>query len=311
MFKLASTLLRAAATTSAVTVSILAFGASAQAVNPEVVTINSSGTVFTPAARLDSAPVAAVANVILLAGGNGLLNLDANGYPQSSSGNFLIRSGNEFMLRGMNVMMADVAPALPTGISYTARLNGTHKAMIQTFINAAATRWPGKPIWVIGTSNGSVSTVAAAGDTTPVTGAFGFVLTSSVTVLDTPANQALFDADKLRINKPTYVVWNAPDSCSVSPPAGSLALFNALTTATKSSLVMTGGHSVMSDLCGAFSWHGYAGLEAATVAPIVAYIRQVSGVSAPAPAPMPMPAPVAKPLAVAPSLGFASSWAPR
>ena len=115
----------------------------AAAAPAEAVTINTNMVVFTPPVRTETT-VAAVETVILLPGGNGLLALDVNGTPTSLSGNFLIRSANEFLNRGMNVMMADVAPAFPTGISYTNRLGGIHAGHIQGFVNAAATRWPGR-----------------------------------------------------------------------------------------------------------------------------------------------------------------------
>jgi hypothetical protein len=45
-----------------------------------------------------------------MTGGNGLLNLDASGNIIDSTGNFLIRSANLFLRRGLNVMMADTKP---------------------------------------------------------------------------------------------------------------------------------------------------------------------------------------------------------
>ena len=260
----------------------------ARAAVPEAVTINTSMTIFTPPVRVELNTAQDVATVILLPGGNGLLGLDAGGVPTALSGNFLIRSANEFLIRGINVMMADSAPAFPTGIGYTTRLGATHAGHLQGFINAAAARW-GKPVWIVGTSNGSVSAVTAAGFAPALTGFAGIVLTSSASTLSgnfttSPlvTNQQKFDSYKVAITKPTLVVWHNQDACSVSLPAGSLALFNAIPAAIKSSQIATGGHSVATDVCGGASWHGYAGVEPAAVAGIVAYIRQVSGVTAPA-----------------------------
>ena len=59
-------------------------------------------------------------------------------------------------------MMPDAAPAHPAGIGVGYRLSAAHAAELQGFINAAITRW-GKPVWVVGTSNGSISTLTAGG----------------------------------------------------------------------------------------------------------------------------------------------------
>jgi alpha-beta hydrolase superfamily lysophospholipase len=57
-----------------------------------------------------------------------------------------------------------------------------HAAEVQGFINATITRW-GKPVWVVGTSNGNVSAATAAGVQQALSGLAGVVLTSPVTVL--------------------------------------------------------------------------------------------------------------------------------
>jgi hypothetical protein len=73
-------------------------------------------TVHTLPVRLDKAAKNARASVVLMAGGNGLLSLDATGTIIDSTGNFLIRSADLFLREGLNVMMADTTPAHPMGI---------------------------------------------------------------------------------------------------------------------------------------------------------------------------------------------------
>jgi hypothetical protein len=141
----------------------------------EGVTIDTTFIVKTPPVRLDKPAHDARASVVLMTGGNGLLSLDMDGNIIDSTGNFLIRSANLFLRHGLNVMMADTTPANPSGIGLTYRLSATHAAELQGFINAAINRW-GKPVWVVGTSNGSVSAVTAAGITMPaVSGLRGVV----------------------------------------------------------------------------------------------------------------------------------------
>jgi len=243
----------------------------ARAADAEAVTIDTTFSVKTPPVRLDKPAHTARASVVLMTGGNGLLDLDATGTIIDSTGNFLIRSANLFLRHGLNVMMADATPAHPTGLTFATRLSATHAAELQGFITAAVSRW-GKPVWVVGTSNGSISTVTAAGFQPALAGLRGVVLTSPVTNL-TAGTQPTFNLFASRITVPTLVVWHQDDHCSFSPPAGSAALFTLIPSADKASRTFEHGHSVATDPCGAFSEHGYAGIEDKVVKDIAQFIR--------------------------------------
>jgi hypothetical protein len=243
----------------------------ARAADAEAVTIDTTFTVRTPPVRLDRPARRARASVVLMTGSNGLLGLDATGTIIDSTGNFLIRSADLFLRNGLNVMMPDTAPAHPAGLSVAGRLSATHAAELQGFINAAMNRW-GKPVWVVGTSDGSISTVTAAGFQPALAGLRGVVLTSPVTILPL-ANQPTFNLYVSRITLPALVVWHRDDHCSVSPPAGSAMLFTAIPSAGKAQRMFEHGHSVATDPCGAFSEHGYAGIEEEVVETIADFVR--------------------------------------
>jgi hypothetical protein len=243
----------------------------ARAADAEAVTIDTTFVVKTPPVRLDKPAHKARASVVLMTGGNGLLSLDATGTIIDSTGNFLIRSADLFLRHGLNVMMADATPAHPAGLTQANRLSAGHAAELQGFINAALTRW-GQPVWVVGTSNGSISTVTAAGFQPALSGLRGVVATSPVTNLN-PASQPTFNLFASRITVPTQVVWHEDDHCTFSPPAGSAALFALIPSADKESRTFAGGHSVATDPCGAFSEHGYAGIEEKVVERIAHFIR--------------------------------------
>jgi hypothetical protein len=244
----------------------------AHAADAEAVTIDTTFIVKTPPVRLDKPAQEGRASVILMTGGDGLLTLDATGTITTSTGNFLIRSADLFLRHGLNVMMADATPAHPGGLTQGIRLSATHAAELQGFINAAVSRWS-KPVWVVGTSNGSISGVTAAGFQPALAGLKGVVLTSPVTVLNA-ANQPTFNLYVSRIMVPTQVVWHQDDHCTFSPPAGSAALFAAIPSAEKASRTFENGHSVATDPCGAFSEHGYAGIEERVVRRIAGFIHR-------------------------------------
>jgi hypothetical protein len=244
----------------------------AHAADAEAVTIDTTFVVKTPPVRLDKPAHEGRASVILMTGGNGLLSLDATGTITDSTGNFLIRSADLFLRQGLNVMMADATPAHPGGLTQAIRLSATHAAELQGFINAAISRWS-KPVWVVGTSNGSISTVTAAGFQPALAGLKGVVLTSSVTQL-AAGNQPTFNLYVSRISVPALVVWHQDDHCTLSPPAGSAALFAAIPSAEKASRTFENGHSVATDPCGAFSEHGYAGIEERVVRRIADFVHR-------------------------------------
>jgi len=254
-------------------------GARADGPDAEAVTIDTNFIVHTPLVRLDKKAHNARASVILMTGGNGLLNLDSTGTIIDSTGNFLIRSADLFLREGLNVMMADMAPVhfnSNNGIGLTFRLSSSHAVEIQQFINAATTRW-GKPVWVVGTSNGSVSAVTAAGIQPALLGLAGVVLTSTVTDFSNSSdpinNPTIFNQYVSQITVPTFVVWHQNDQCTFSPPAGSQTVFNTIPANTKNSAAFQGGHSVATDPCGAFSEHGYAGIEDDVVKKIAGFIK--------------------------------------
>src|SRR5262249_48247456 len=89
------------------------------AAQPQAITINSQLVTFLRPLTPPSGTPAAFATVFLIAGGNGVLNLDASGDVQDLEGNFLIRSGYRFLASGLNVVMLDSAPNFPgpTGFS--------------------------------------------------------------------------------------------------------------------------------------------------------------------------------------------------
>jgi hypothetical protein len=131
----------------------------------------------------------------------------------------------------------------------------------------------GKAVWVVGISNGSISTVTAAGFQPALTGLKGVVMTSPVTILPS-ADQPTFSLYAARITLPALVVWHRDDHCIVSPPAGAAVLFRSIPSVAKASRMFEHGHSVATDPCGAFSEHSYAGIEEQVVKVIAEFIRE-------------------------------------
>ena len=119
------------------------------------------------------------------------------------------------------------------------------------------------PVWLIGTSRGSVSAASAAAQLPQQVS--GVVLTSSVWSGTTSALG--------QIAMPTLIVHNRDDGCSASPFAGTEAAMAQLTRAPAKELLAVSGGSLRGNPCDAISPHGYYQIEDKVVPPVIAWIK--------------------------------------
>jgi hypothetical protein len=131
------------------------------------------------------------------------------------------------------------------------------------------------PVFLVGTSRGSLSVVAQNRIAT------GIATSSSVTADGGDNGRHLYlgrpDTPNLLpqfVRRPTHVLWHADDGCPGTSPAGSRALYDSLVaagvdtafdTASGGVRVTAAGNGVSPDICGALSFHGYMGVENTTV----------------------------------------------
>jgi hypothetical protein len=165
----------------------------------------------------DTAPPKAA--VILLAGANGAIKLTPSGELDEHLGlNFLIRSREEFARRGLYVAALDVASDQQSGINGFVRLSPLHAQDIEKVI-ADVKKRADVPVWLVGTSSGTMSAVSAAAllagsQSRPR----GIVLTSTQTVLVAGlCGKTVYDAPLSRIKGPVLIVSHRDDGCTCSP----------------------------------------------------------------------------------------------
>ena len=287
--------------TTALSLSVLLSATSpAGAQGPQAITIDSNLTVkvrpYSPVYK-----VMPFASVVLLTGGNGVLNLNGAGDARDSQGNFLIRSARRFLNARVNVAMLDSEPAFPApnGLN-NQRLTQAHADHLAQVIGAVRTKWPSKPVWLVGTSNGTLSVFNAAARLTGPSLPTGIALTSTVTQPDGTSEMGYVlgaDPSLGSITVPTFVMWHQNDTCSVSPATAAMAVYNGLTNvpaAKKAQKIVTSGQpNVAINACGAFHHHGYNGVEQEAVTAIVNFIRSQS-TKAPPPFKKPLDAPLDK-----------------
>jgi len=126
---------------------------------------------------------AAVATVVLFSGGaGGYGQIGADGWP--TGGNFLIRTGRHWASYPFNIVMVG-RPSDGIDLSLGAVRIGKLHAADNTAIFKAIKRKSPLPIWVVGTSMGTISAAAAAiADSESLIA--GLVLTSSITAYKVP-----------------------------------------------------------------------------------------------------------------------------
>jgi pimeloyl-ACP methyl ester carboxylesterase len=213
---------------------------------------------------------APAASVILFAGGDGDLGLTPEGLHQLQ-GNFLVRTRVRWAREGFLVAVLD-RPSDRRGGLWNFRTTAEHAADVKAVI-AALREVAGAPVWLVGTSMGTLSAANAAarlGEGGP----HGIVLTSSVTETSRATYEAMRHAGLGDIRAPTLVVHHRDDACRSSPYSGAQAMVRALARApAKELMTFEGGSPPISAPCEAKAAHGYLGIEAQVVSAIGAWIR--------------------------------------
>jgi predicted alpha/beta-hydrolase family hydrolase len=210
----------------------------------------------------------ASATVILLPGGGGSLGKLVDGKPGSI--NFLVRSRDEFATHGFNVAVVGRASDkedLTTGY----RTNAEHVDDLRAVVDALRQR-SNLPLWMIGTSRGTVSATAAAiafGNERLA----GIVLTSSITNMKHPGAVPAQKLEAIRI--PVLVMHHERDACGGCRPYETSWIMRGLVNApVKKLMLVNGGGDPSGDPCEPLHWHGYIGMEKQAVESIANWIRQ-------------------------------------
>jgi hypothetical protein len=239
----------------------------------------SGGRVTVSIATPEDAPKFAL---ILLPGGNGMPDLDANGCAKELRGNSLIRSVPDFNKGGAVTALVD-APAEWRGRDGLAgfRVEPAHAQALGVLVRDLRTRF-GVPVWIVGTSRGAISAANAAsrldGDSRPD----GVVLTSPVSA-GARANQPwvlhdvfMFALDRISI--PLLAVGHAKDGCVRSPPANVPRIADKATASPRKQAVIVdggpGSNAKPGDLaaCEGRQPHGFLDQEAEVAAGILRFV---------------------------------------
>ena len=157
-----------------------------------------------------------VGSVVLFPGGGGNLRL-AQRRGLDGHTNFLVRNRERFAAHGFVVAVVDAPSDRATDGLTLFRSTAGHAQDVQAVIEALRRLSP-TPVWLVGTSMGTVSAANAAarlagGPAAPD----GLVLTSSVTRPSRRERESLSDVRLGAVAVPTLIVHHKDDACPVTP----------------------------------------------------------------------------------------------
>ena len=240
----------------------------AAAMPQEIVTL-STRTGVTQSFFIASLPQNPQAVAVLFPGSGGLIRLrQEKDQIKFGQNNFLVRSRGEFVKRGVVAAILDAPSDYQTGwgMGDEFRLGEDHFKDISVVVADISKRFPGLPLFLIGTSRGTIS--AAALGARFGSRLSGVILTSTMfRAAGARSNEpgpGLSRFDFTTIKVPALFVHHVSDQCGSTPYSDAARL------ADKYPLIsVSGGRTPESGPCDPFSAHGYFGKESETVEQIV------------------------------------------
>lgn len=205
---------------------------------------------------------------VLFPGAAGLLGLRLeDNRIEFRPNNFVVRSRDEFVRHGVAAAIFDAPSDQAQGMDDYFRLGKTHAGDIAAVISDLKKRFGDVPVFLVGTSRGTVSAAAAArtlGDTLS-----GVVLTATLFIAGGARSPGpgLSGFDFTSIRVPLLFVHHAEDECRYTPYRSAKNLSSRFPLIT-----INGGDPARSQPCEALSAHGFLGKEAETVGAIVAWM---------------------------------------
>ena len=218
------------------------------------------------------APAQPRATLIMLPGGSGEVGLRRDGDLRHDD-NFVVRTRADWVRQGYAVLIPDtIDQANLRGV----RSSPAYGALMDA-LAAYARRQVRAPVFLLGTSQGTIAAVNGAAHARPGL-VSGVVLTESVSQPGRLSTETVFDADPQDVRVPTLVVADRDDACDVAPPAMAPRVVASMTRSPDvRALFVNGGVQASEKACGSLSPHGYYGVEDEVIAKVTAWLRAHGG----------------------------------
>lgn len=211
-----------------------------------------------------------IATILILSGGDGKLHLFDGSIGAGKTISFVWRTRNHFAVLGpFNIAVLD-APELDdcTGKSSNMislngkRISDGHMEDVGLAIDDLRSQL-GLPVWVMGTSRGTISAANAAAVLTGTSAPDGLVLTSSLTYDPREDRNDLDDVSLDLVIVPSLIVSHEQDGCWLTPPTDAEWLAEEIRGGSSDVKVrmFSGGLPTLSVECHALAPHGFFGIE--------------------------------------------------
>ena len=179
---------------------------------------------------LYAAPERPRAALIMLPGGNGMVEIGTDGSIRRLGENFLLRTLPLWQAQGFAV----VALSPPNGMSL---LGHRHTAAYAVTIGQAVDFVRSRadvPVWLVGTSQGAT---AAVGGGARLGGKLAGIVVASAVTGRSSSGETLFDSEPGLVAVPALIVANTGDTCPASPPGDAQKIAAALAKAPRKEVV--------------------------------------------------------------------------
>lgn len=207
----------------------------------------------------------AQAVAILFPGGAGKTDLERETARKVlDRGNFLVRTRQLFAGQGVAAAVMDAPSDQSIGMEDHFRLSESHAEDIAKVVADLKKRFPGLPVFLVGTSRGTISAASAGKRLGKEID--GVVLTSTL-FLASRTQPGLSGFDYSSITTPLLFVHHVDDGCNVTPYSSARRLADRFPL-----ISVSGGLPPQSKPCDAMSQHGYLGKEAETVQAIAKWM---------------------------------------
>ena len=204
---------------------------------------------------------------LLYIGGGGRINARLeDGQVRFGARNFLPRSAAEFTRNGVLPVVMD-APSDPSELPEGYRMGSEQSADARAVLAELKRRFPGLPIYLVGTSRGTISAAYVGRDLSAEVA--GVVLTSTMFGSGNPRRTAptLRGFDYAPISSKLVFVHHRDDDCEHTPYSGA-----ARVSSRYEVISVSGGKPPESAACGPLSAHGFYGVEGPTIDAIAGWM---------------------------------------
>ena len=213
------------------------------------------------------------AAVILFPGGHGGLQIQSSGGFTWGENNFMVRTRQLFAQNGLSVAVLDA----PSDRQSAPFLGGFRQRPEHVADAKAVIAWlkqqANVPVWLVGTSMGTLSAAFIATQVAPRDGGpDGLVLTSTMLTFD--AGRPVPAMPLKNIVIPVLVVHHEKDGCKYCAYRDMPLLMEKLGSIPRKELITFSGGISRGDPCEAMAYHGFNGLEKDVVSKIAQWIIQ-------------------------------------